>query len=215
MSIRRFIPLFALVVLLFGSQSTLAKIVQKNEDTTAGNAYNDVSSTDLINQGQSTLKNHVRLPAGGFGDNTNDGGGKQGSDEDSEYWRTTSQPNTLTYTLNTTDHTLGYDIKKIVSVTGWAGAEESQANQDFELLVSKVGSEEYTSLGSFSHKPYSDTKGGHYGVRLTLTDDTGTLASGVDAVRFIFAAASFEGKHAGLVIREIDVEGVPTGSAEQ
>jgi hypothetical protein len=42
---------------------------------------------------------------------------------------------------------------------------------------------------------------------MTLTDDTGTIASGVDEVRFIFKAASHEGTHPGLLIREIDVEG--------
>ena len=186
-----------------------AAIVPVYENSTAAGAYGAVSSTDLVNQGQATFSSLVESPPQFGAQNANDGAAATTGD-DSTFWFSHQQPNTLTFTLNTAVKPLGYDITQIRTVAGWAGVTQSQANQDFELFVRPVGSPTFSSLGSFSHTPFPDTNsGGSYSTRITLTDDTGVIASGVDAVRFTYAVASFGGT-AGLVIREIDIDGAPT-----
>ncbi|HBE70763.1 MAG TPA: hypothetical protein DDW52_21675, partial [Planctomycetaceae bacterium] len=119
-------------------------------------------------------------------------------------------PATITYELNTSVNTLGYDITEIQSVAGWSGVNETHGNQTFELFVSVVGDASFSSLGSFSNEPYVlDTAGGDTSTRITLTDDSGLIASGVDEIRFVYSQNTFSG-FSGVLLREIDIEGVAT-----
>ncbi len=161
-----------------------------------------------MNQGQATFAGLTESPAPYFGWNATNDGSAATNTSKSSFWFANSQPNTLTFLLDTTVGFRGYDIEQIQTVAGWYGVTQSQANQDFELFVRELGSDTFISLGSFSYTPFPDSDtSGSYGTRITLTDDTGVIASGVDAVRFTFAQASFAGT-TGTVVREIDIDGV-------
>jgi sialate O-acetylesterase len=107
-------------------------------------------------------------------------------------------PATNTVILDVTTNTGGYDLSEINSIAGWGGGE--QADQILTVEYSVVGNAGFTSLGTFTNTAAGTAE---YS-RLNLTEEsTGYLATGVDALRFTYAAT---GKH--LVLQEIDVIGV-------
>lgn len=113
----------------------------------------------------------------------------------------------LAYALNTTLNPLGYTITRIDSYAG--GTDEARTNQQFELFVSVVGDTAFTSLGTFnSGLPLvTNVTGGGAVSRIRLTDNTGIIATGVDAVRFDFSPMT--GQTVFTSHRAIDVIGTP------
>ena len=179
-------------------QSAAAAVIQVNGDGLTATTNFAISSTDLVNQGQASLDSWTGN--GGLGGDVNDGDGSVPGGTD--FYG--SGAATITFFLDTSFNTYGYDISKVHTLGGWGGATRSQANQNFELLVRSLGSGSFTSVGSHIHAPYPNTNGGAYNTSIELTDDTGYLAKGVDAVRFIYTAAGTN----GLTLSEIDVIGV-------
>ncbi len=107
---------------------------------------------------------------------------------------------------------LGYDITEVQSIAAWQGA--SFQNQRYEILVSTVGSAAFTLLTTVNFQPASGTAGSVQGgaTKVNVTDSTGILATGIDAIRFNILDAS-GATAGGTVFREIDVFGVPTSPA--
>jgi hypothetical protein len=179
----------------------------------------DASSTDLINSGQSTYDSsdiHSVVQWGAVSKNgLNEGNVSGNSTAKGTYFkdRPAQMPGTNTYHLNTSVNTLGYDITDITTFAGWRKLGGDLANQKYELLVSTVGSETFDSLGIMSYIPFTEAglAPNTAATKLTLTDDTGVLAYGVDAVRFVFLdhGENFGGggDAAGTIYQEIDVFG--------
>lgn len=101
---------------------------------------------------------------------------------------------------------LGYDITEIRSVAAWQGA--GFANQKYEVSVRYAGDDAFTFLAIVDYQPFDSLAlniGGS--TKVTVTDDTGVLARGVEAIRFSMLDVNSPDT-AGTVYREIDVFGV-------
>ncbi len=105
---------------------------------------------------------------------------------------------TYDFYLDLTDAPLGFDISEIVTYSGWS---DFRAGQDHILYYSQIGSSDFILL---KHLELEHTDGTQ---RIRLFDLTGTLATGVDAIRFVLPSNSY-------VYREIDVFGTPTLAPE-
>jgi lysophospholipase L1-like esterase len=185
-----------------------ATIVQVNT-ADANETFFTPSATDLVNAGQPTLAGvkheYYKAYNGSTADALNDGViGKPANlptvafDEDGA-WSTT-------YTLDTKLQAAGYDITKIATYAGWP---QDRASQKYELFVHRVGSEKFESLGS-----YAFVRPGGGSTCITVTDKQGPIATGVDAVRFIFM--SMKGSNqTEPVYREVDVFGEPHQEAKR
>ncbi|NCY20495.1 hypothetical protein EBX31_00880 [bacterium] len=173
-----------------------------------------VSSTDLLqtslsstaSTGDFTREACAGLPAlidGEFGP----AGTSTGAQADSA---TCQVGEIITYTLNTSTNLRGYNISKIVSHTGW---DQNRFGQRYDVEVHKVGAPAgaFLPLVSVDYRPSSS---GTSSAEVTVTGlsgfsefNTGTLASGVDQIRFIFKNGSNYGHS---MYRELDVIGTPT-----
>ena len=112
------------------------------------------------------------------------------------------------FVLGNGSYGFGFDITGIQSIAAWQGAGFS--NQNYTVSVSLVGDEAFYPLTTVEYQPFglSTTQGGSTKVNVT-DDDTGVLASGVDAIRFsVLDTISDNG--GGAVYREIDVFGTST-----
>ncbi|MBK1881233.1 hypothetical protein JIN85_02335 [Luteolibacter pohnpeiensis] len=192
--------------------------IQTEQSTTALAFADQASATDLINNGQSTLASvtatstSATFPATGI----NDGVYANSPYAANTYFQaTTDFPAEVTYDLDVSVNTNGYDITSIDTFMGWANSAQIQANQDFTVEVSLVGSSGYIPLSNVLYQPFSST-GGTYESHVKLTDTEGVIASGVDSIRFIFGdPGSTITPNPGTVIREIDVAGTPSAAAPE
>lgn len=80
------------------------------------------------------------------------------------------------------------------------------------MEYSVVGDDAWVLLASVDYSPFTSTTSSDPAYsRSTLLPSTEFLATGVDAIRFIYDVPTISGGgNAGVVIQEIDVEGVPT-----
>ncbi len=102
---------------------------------------------------------------------------------------------------------LGYDLTNIQSIAAWQGA--GFQNQKYAIWVRSLGAASYTLLTTVEYQPSTSTaannaQGGS--TKVNVTDTTGVLASGIDAIRFniLDTVGNAAG---GVVLREIDVFG--------
>ena len=115
---------------------------------------------------------------------------------------TGDDPNfTVQYDLSLTGAEFGYDLTSIETFTGWC---DDRVGQKYWVEVSVVGSDEFTTLASVN-QPYDAQV--NTAMRIALTDSTGTLASGVDSIRFNFQQTGESPPADGSVWREVDVVG--------
>lgn len=179
---------------------------------------NTISATDLVNSGQSSLAGTtVSAVHGSFAKaGVNDGSGKDGSTSENTFFKSDEHfPAVVTFDLDVTTNTRGYDIISISSFMGWVPNSMAQANQTYTVEVSKVGSTGYTTLATISYTPFEDKDDTAHETRVQITEDSnGALASGVDSIRFTFAdpkdTGVGTGEKLGTVIRELDVFGSAT-----
>jgi hypothetical protein len=97
----------------------------------------------------------------------------------------------------------GYDITEIQSISAWQDL--GLTNQNYDVLVKYLGDAGFTQLTTVTYQPF--TAGGG-ATKVNVTDSTGVLASGIEAIRFNFLATA--GHNAGSVYHEIDVFGAVT-----
>lgn len=169
-----------------------------------------VSSIDRANQGQSTFFTLVQNSGSALFDTNvnglNDGliyeaGGNPTHTGLRQF--SPSNNSVITLTFDTSINTFGYDITSVVSMTFI----ETRAGQAYDLAYSLVATPStFVSLtggdsGSLVNRPTSAQEG-----QVTIADSTGTIASGVKALRFTF----YNSGGNESVFAEIDVFGTAT-----
>ncbi len=175
--------------------------------TVSNTTYTDVSgaaavtsSSDLANQGEATFSSSsVTANQGGETPEESFNDGVTAEDFANMTWFHNGNgylPGSVTLNLDVTTNTNGYEISEINSIAGWGSAD--QADQVMTVEYSVIGDAGFTSLGTFTN---TDAGAGEYS-RINL-NAAGYLATGVDALRFTYAATGLN-----LVLQEIDVIGV-------
>ncbi len=122
----------------------------------------------------------------------------------------------ITYNFNIDANPLGYKLTSIRSIYGW-NSSAFYSDQRYVVDIAMVGSPTtFTQLADVDYRPFGyntneDGSPAPNSSQLTLTDSTGTLATGVAAVRFTFLnnRGGYADQYDGQVIREIDVSGSP------
>lgn len=179
--------------------SSPARAATVTTATNPSQTFFAASTTDLINAGMSTLAGATH---------TGYAGSNIGALNDGVVGGVTDFPSiafdadgtwTSTYDLNLTNAPDGYDLTEVRTIAAWLA---NRASQQYELSVSTVGDSSFTSLGSFGIGNASDGAS-----QITLTDSTGVLAHGVDAVRFSVQPRE---SNAETAFREFDVFGNAT-----
>lgn len=179
-----------------------ASVIVAGETSTS--AYT-VSSTDLLQTGFGsvvTVGNFTRENAAGESVLRNGSMGTMGVDYPNS--ASATDGDILTYTLDTTTNTGGYDLTSIVA---YACQNTDRCFQAYGVSVHKVGTAAgvFEALGSVDYV-FGTNSGYQPASKVSMTDSSGVLASGVDQVKFTFA-----GGQAGLnyynMYREIDVIG--------
>lgn len=103
---------------------------------------------------------------------------------------------------------LGFDITGIQSIAAWQGAGFS--NQKYDVSVRFLGSATFKPLLNVDYQPFPALPINNGGsTKVNVTDDTGRLASGIDAIRFSVLDTNSD-NGGGTVFREIDVFGAAT-----
>lgn len=216
--VKFFLVLLTLIGLAQVSRSATIINGQYSTNSWSSTAWaSDISSTDLINSGQSSLSSY-NAPDGFFSSpkgSMNDGASSYASLSDNIFYGSAMLPVVATYNLDISVNTLGYDITSISTFMGWYESSVQQANQIYTVDVSFVGSSDYTSLSSINYTPFGSGEGSyHYSYVEIAEDSTGILATGVDSIRFTFSSPGGGGNNPGTVIRELDVYGSPVAVPE-
>jgi hypothetical protein len=176
-----------------------------------------VSAVDLVNQGRPTLASATFAnfapftdPSGTSSPNLLNNGSNDGWNADAIHTAVTTQttPWTLTYTLNTTGASLGYDITGIDVMSLW---NNDYVNQRYSVEVTTIAVPSFTALfGPVTTDTVTFT-GPNVGSSLMSSvrdNTTGLLASGVTGLRFTFQSeANPAGAQIIAAYREVDVFG--------
>ena len=177
--------------------------------TISGAYSGDASGDDYINDGQNTFSSEVQSPAPNFGaGGLNDGTAAGIGNTFNSYYDTPKLPATVTFTLDTSLNTGGYDITGITTIAGWEKNGANLANQHYEVWISAVGDSNFVLLHTVDYKPFTSTglNGNTGATKVNLSKNGEIMANGVDAVRFVFLddGESF-GQVDGTVYQEIDI----------
>ena len=110
----------------------------------------------------------------------------------------------VTWDLGLGDNGAGWDLTLIQSISAFGN--NALANQEFILEYETVAGGGFATLGTFGPVDTSAAGGLETSTKITITDDSGVVASGVRYLRF-------SGRPTGAVnpgYRELDVDGVST-----
>ena len=111
----------------------------------------------------------------------------------------------MTYNLNTTSATNGYDLTNIVIYGGWPDVGRNE--QKYQVLYSTVASPAtFSSIGTFDYNP-SFTIGEPNATRVTLVAATGVLAQNVAAVQINWNLQGSQPKNGWEGYSEITIGG--------
>jgi ferric-dicitrate binding protein FerR (iron transport regulator) len=129
-----------------------------------------------------------------------------------ESW-STHDGGSITWRLDTDAAMFGYEIDRVVAI---AGCWPSRTGHVYAIEVSTIESEGFVPLCEVVRPDDVAHSSGIYESRSIVARRGGEpLATGVDAIRFIFRDDSPQGRSLGQsVYREIDVIGRPVGDAE-
>lgn len=190
-------------------------IIQSSQYGPSSSAFDGAIAPNLIRAGQSSLASvnvshgpsiSLLFTTAGLNDGTaaNNANRTYYGNSDSSGG---NLPVTITFNLNT-NIASGYDLSRIQAITGWS--DSNLANLRYQLLLSLNGGP-FVSYGEFSSTTNSTAfNNGNNAILQTLTSDTGFLARGVTAVRFIFSnPGGSQGGSGGTLIRELQVFGTP------
>jgi hypothetical protein len=169
-----------------------------------------VSATDLINSGQPSFVSASEdiAPRAGSITATNDGVSTPASLATKAWYDMGFTPDTptrtLTYMLNTNPSTggseLGYDITGVNVFESWANL-DMFCGQKWTMRVATVANPVFADVALVDYAP-----SGAASSMVSVTDSTGTIASGVTAVQFTFQPVLVN----DILLGEIDVTGVAT-----
>ncbi|MCA9247201.1 MAG: PEP-CTERM sorting domain-containing protein [Planctomycetales bacterium] len=173
-----------------------------------------VSAADLVNTGSTALLSATTSSIN-FGPVGHNNGVAASDTTNATFFDNTRLPGTITYTLDTSVKFYGYDITQIQSIAGWVSNSTTHANQDYDIEVSYINSPVFTPLTTVTYLPFNGTPtNANKSSMVSLTDDTGRIATGVDQLRFTFRQTGAWGTSAGFVLREIDVFGTASVAPE-
>lgn len=114
----------------------------------------------------------------------------------------------FTITLDTTVNSDGYDISELFSVAGWSTSSGGRANQGYGVTFNLVGGGTTVIAAQTFEANNSPT---NYWTTVSLTDDSGLLATGVESIVFNgFDNANESANPSIVVYREFDVIGTAT-----
>jgi hypothetical protein len=211
------VALLSLAILACGTVQA-SVIVSQNSSNVETTFDSQISATDLINIGQASFVSSantvaaVNMPGLEFGINgTNDGAtasyatDQAGAVAKNSWYLYADPSTTLTYTLNTDSLTggsaTGYDITGVNVFAGWRDADLFES-QKWTLRVATLANPTFADIQSVDYS----APGGSLSSKVSLTDSTGTIASGVTAIQLYVQVPSKIGNF-GIVFREIDVVG--------
>lgn len=106
---------------------------------------------------------------------------------------------TYDFSLNLAPAPAGYRVQQVNVYTGWG---DFRAGQDFRAFYSVVGDSSFVQFADVNVSHSNGT------LRVSISDNTGPIAGGVDQLRFIVDQSTH-------VYREIDVIGTPGGQLVQ
>ena len=196
-----------------------AQIIQNNQtDGSSSSTFDSFIAPNLIQAGQSSLASaradtaaiSSAFHASGLNDGSAAGNGNLTYYEGT-VGNGTVMPNTAIFQL-----TAGYNITNIQVISGWT--DHNLGEQVFQVLIS-VDSGPFTSIGTFTNNTSIDPGSSGPGSWMTtLTAGTGTIATNVTGIEFIFsnpdtsngsghAGTSQAGSNGGTVIHEVQVFG--------
>jgi hypothetical protein len=196
-----------------------AQIIQNNQsDGSSQSAFDSFIAPNLIQAGQSSLASatadNPALNGTFYASGLNDGSAA-GSGNETYYEAVppngTYMPNTAIFQL-----TAGYNITNIQVISGWAN--QNLGEQVYQVLFSIAGGA-FTSIGTFTNN--TDVGSGNPGSWMTtLTASSGTIATNVTGIEFIFlnpdtsngsghvgTSQAGAGSTGGTVIHEVQVFG--------
>ncbi len=214
------IKAFMVAVLAVGLTATAQAITITTAQNTTGYA-SDILSNDLL-QTSATLSSSTgnftqegiagtsSLTDGGFG-----ALGGQGAQPVGTYLAAASAAlgEELVYSLS--GSTYGYNLSSIATYTGW---DSGRFAQGYDVYVHKIGAAvgSYAKLASVSYAPGAISTGGATeNAKVVVTTalgtlaSTGTLASGVDQVKFVFQNQT----NGWQGYRELDIVGTAASAA--
>ena len=119
---------------------------------------------------------------------------------------------TAIYNLGLGTNGLGYNLTSIQTIAAWVNV--GFGNQAYTVDVKLKGAASYTTLATVGYEPLNNpTPANNIGAtKVTLTDSTGVLASGVEFIRFTANSVNGGANSGAFVFREIDVFGTPTAN---
>jgi hypothetical protein len=204
------LALAAMVVGVFGTETGFSKkIITTDYSATSYTAF-PASASDLLENGSI-----YRLSSSVSGTNAFNNNDAQilmtdGTVQRFAAWypsATDLNPTIVTFQFDLTRGAAGYDITNITSIAAYDSG-RMYINQNFDVYVSYVSSPStFVLLDSVSYSPLSSNLLGYGSSQVTLTDSTGTLATGVAAIQFQFKSNGANGQ----IIGEMDVFGTPKG----
>ncbi len=215
---------FAAALLVTAAAAPAAVVVTEAFNNTSRTFF-PVLADDLINGIVPTVTDAGMTPGfvalnGSFElDNISDGSNSNsgGSIADIRYDAGESAVGTLmyelTFDLDTTVNTAGYDIASIISTTN--GSDE-RVNQDIEILFSVVGDSGFTSIDRNAFVPVGLERT-NSSAQVTFTEMAGLLGGNVDAVRFrtyLTDDALAGSPNGATVFSEFDVVGTASAIPE-
>lgn len=201
-----------LIVWISVSISSAATLIVGLSDSTSSTIYDsNISSSDLVNAGESTLDSVVASSAtGSFTEAGVNNGIPADSSANATFYKNSNLSATVTFTLDITENFLGYDLTSIQTFAGWHVNSTTHANQDYDVYLSYVGDSAFSLFEEVNYTPFI-TGNGAKSSMVTISDDAGeSIATGVDEIRFIYHETGTWGTSAGVLIRELDVQGFAT-----
>ena len=178
-----------------------AALVQTKVFSATELAYSgDVSTTDLLAGKAATSVVGWNTGNGSTVAELNDGIHGGSGTPVAGTWTTVGA--TATYNLGLGANNLGYDLTSIQSIAAWLSV--GFGNQAYTVDVKLVGAANFTSLATVDYQPLVGTVGA---TKVTLTDTTGVLVTGVEFIRFTATSVNAGTNFGAFVFREIDVLG--------
>ena len=188
--------------LVIVTTSANAVLVQTKVTSATELAYSaDVSTTDLLAGKTATATSGWNLTNDSTVAELNDGIHGGSGIPIAGTWTTVGA--TATYSLGLGANNMGYDLSSIQSIAAWVNA--GFGNQGYTVTIKLKGAASYTTLATVDYQPFTATQGG--ATKVTLTDNAGALARGVEFISFTANRVNGTSNAGAFVFREIDVFG--------
>ncbi len=204
----RIVPVGSIAGLVLAATAANAALVQTKVFSATELAYSaDVSNTDLLT-GLTATTTGWNVTNGSTTPELNDGihGVSFATAGNSVQGTWTTVGATATYNLGLGSGGLGWNLTNIQTIAAWVNA--GFGNQAYTVDVKLKGAGSFTTLALVDYQPLAAAAIG--ATKVTLTDDSGVLATGVEFIRFTANSVNGGVNAGAFVFREIDVAGVGT-----